>query len=253
MHYVLVAIGTNFTWEAENSAKSIKQNTTNSHVTIYTDTQPKRPQYFDKITPIPKTPQDTTQEKHAKIQRITCLLDHREHHYIHLDVDTYVICDPSNIFNTHFHIAAPLTTWRQTNHNYVPGVLAINHSKETKELFKNWLHDYTISKDTSDQLHFDHHARKTNHHVLPPEYCAQVGELTQYSGKIHITHRHYENEYLNAIMPAVFLNQTMNNRVWIPAENRMISSTWSPETGIIYTNYYITQEHRQLVQEFTKD
>lgn len=253
MHYVYVTIGKHFTWEAQLSAKSIKLNTTNSHTTLYTDTPPKHTKHFNKIIPIPP-PTTETPEHHAKIQRITCLLNHREHHYIHLDADTYIAHDPTHIFNTPFHIASTLTTWRQTHHNYVPGVLAINHTQETQELFKNWLHDYTNSNDTKDQYHFDKHIRKTNHHQLPPELCTQVGDFCQISGKVYITHRHWENEYLNAIIPAVLINQTTDNRVWIPNEQRMISSKpWTLENGIEYTNYYITQEHRNYLKEFLKD
>lgn len=251
MHYLLVSIGEWFTWEAETAAKSIKHNTTDSRITLYTDTQPKRTQYFDKIIPLGSKPNNLTQEKWAKIERIKSLLDYKIEQFTHLDVDTYVIESPEPAFNQDFDLATCISIWRQTKANHVPGVLLVRKTPNTTRALRNWLIEYAESKELKDQYIFDKHAQTINTKTLDPEYCAQVGELTQYSGKIKICHRHYQTPLLNAIIPAVFLNQTHDNRIWIPIENRMISSTWSPETNsIVYKNYYVTQEHIQTATEF---
>jgi hypothetical protein len=55
-------------------------------------------------------------------------------------------------------------------------------------------------------------------------------------------------------MPTVFINQTTENRVWIPSENRMISSVWNPTTSSIeHKKYNVTQEYIAIAENFYKD
>lgn len=254
MYYMLTAIGKNHTWEAENCAKSIKLNTPQSHVTIYSDTKPNRTKYFDKIIPIHTTPEGITTEKHARVQRIKTLIEYPIERFIHLDVDCYVAQDTFNVFDTKFDIACTYNIWRMNSHNLVPGVIYLNKTDATNQLLKLWLREYAIDPGIKDQFIFDKLAQKVNTHVLAPEYCAQVGEPTQYSGLIRIAHRHYQTSFLNAIMPTVFLNQTAENRVWIPSENRMTSSVWNSTTNSIdYQKYDVTEEHIAIAESFYKD
>lgn len=232
--------------EAELSAKSIKQKQIQSHVTIYTDIEPTNQEYFDKIIPI--EPSKTIKE--AKTKRIQHLIEHKEEQYVHLDTDTYVNEKP--IIENHYSIAATTSQWRQEIFNLVPSVVIINKSQNSQEALKNWLKDYTTSKTDKDQYAFDRQIRKHNYYILSPEYSAQVGEPIQVSGKIIIAHCHYVNQYRNPILPTLVLNQSENNRIWVPPENRMIENIYEPHLNhrLSYKSTYATPEQIQIAEQF---
>lgn len=247
INYVYITTNsTGHTWEAILSAKSIKQNQEQSHVTIYTDQEPPITKYFDKITPI-KTPENS---KKAKKQRITCLIDHPEDQYVHLDSDTYVNNTP--IIENTYSIAATTSTWRQQIFNLVPSVVIINKNKETTQALKNWLKTYAESNSEKDQYAFDEQVKQINHKILPPEYSAQVGEIIQVSGKIIISHCHWVSVLRNPMLPTILLNQSEQNRLWIPPELRMIEMIYEPQNDhkLTYPSTGITQEQLNQVQTF---
>ena len=248
IQYVYVTTGSKWhTREAILSAKSVKQNTSNSNITIYTDNLPDVPKYFDNIKQIPKA----KNLKEAKQLRIQVLLKHPAEQFIHLDSDTYVNTTPN--IETTKSIAATTSQWRQTTFSLVPSVIGIIKNAKSIEVLTRWLKQYSTTETTKDQYAFNQCVKEIDdYQILSPEYSTQVGEITHVSGKIIIAHCHYTNQIRNPILPTLVLNQSEQNRLWIPPELRMIEMIYEPENNhkITYPSTPVTQEQLNIVKEF---
>jgi hypothetical protein len=94
-----------------------------------------------------------------------------------------------------------------------------------QKFFSDWQREYAVDPAVKDQVTFLRLVSQLEFEpvVLPPELNARCGNGIMLSGHAYIIHKRFSQRTLaNPAALNVLLNQTTDNRVYIPSENRMV-------------------------------
>lgn len=243
---VYTAVGRIAIREAAISAWSAKRVMPYARTLLVADEQVSSP-YFDEVIVLPPPVPDNP-ARSAKLLKLVAIRAARTGRVLYVDGDTYFMADIAHVFETRrpFDIAAALDTWQfgdiYRRHNgglperdpaqsepfFNSGVIFAVKSEATERFLDAWIGAFAADARIGlEQMTFRDAAYEAGLrvHVLPSTYNARIGEAVHLSGRLMIAHRPSgarDPWETSTPFAADFVNQTQFNRVFIPAERRML-------------------------------
>ncbi|MDY6774155.1 MAG: hypothetical protein SVS85_03045 [Candidatus Nanohaloarchaea archaeon] len=234
------ATGAEYYKEACVSARSLKENNADIHVTVFTD-QEKEENSFDAVEHIPS-------HDYPFLDRITYFLESPYEQTLFLDTDTYVTGDISAVFEQleEYNVLAAHAPLRHSTTSHfesdvpesVPefncGVIAFDSGREVQQLFETWreLYGDHLDEGMNDQPFFREAMYKSDADVgvLPPEYNCRFIYPGYVEGEVRILHgRHPKLEEMAEVM-----NADTHRRVFTGNAHRRIFTYPMPVTERSY-------------------